>query len=82
MLANPARTTGWSSTTRIRSQEEIKNFSMGHKPRTTSGLYSYLFEEVELRLVESVQVGVGFDVPAYIAANHPGGSGLSDVQAM
>ena len=39
----------------------------GHKPRTMSELYSHLFEEVELRLAESAQVGVGFDIPAYIA---------------
>jgi hypothetical protein len=52
---------------RIALIEGIKNFWMGHKPRTISELYSHLFEEVELRLAESAQAGVGFDIPAYIA---------------
>jgi hypothetical protein len=66
---------GWRAFRRFRNtwlrgrrcQEDIKNFWMGHKPRTMSALYSHLFEEVELRLAESAQVGVGFDIPAYIA---------------
>jgi hypothetical protein len=32
----------------------------GHKPRTMSEQYSHLFEEVERRLAEGAQVGVGF----------------------
>jgi hypothetical protein len=54
---------------------------MGHKPRTMSELYSHLFEEVELRLAESAQVGVGFDIPAYVDPNCSKGSGLSDVHS-
>jgi hypothetical protein len=45
-----------------------------------SEVYSHLFEELELRLAESAQVGVGFDIPAYIAPNCSKGSVLSDVQ--
>jgi integrase len=68
---------GWHAFRRFRNtwlrgkrcQEDIKNFWMGHKPKTMSELYSHLFEEVELRLAESTQVGVGFDVPAYVAPN-------------
>jgi len=66
---------GWHAFSRFRNtwlrrrrcQEDIKNFWMGHKPRTMSELYSHLFEEVELRLAESAQVGalgiVGFVYP-------------------
>ena len=50
-----------------RCQEDIKNFWMGHKPKTMSELYSHLFEELELRLVEAAQVGVGFVLPACVA---------------
>lgn len=50
-----------------RCQEDINNFWMGHKPKTMSELYSHLYEEVELRLAEAAQVGVGFEVPAYVA---------------
>ena len=79
---------GWHAFRRFRNtwlrgrrcQEDIKNFWMGHKPRTMSELYSHLFEEVELRLAEGAQVGVGFDIPAYIAPNCSKGSVLSDVQ--
>ena len=42
---------------------------MGRKPQTTSELSSHLFEEVELRLMEAAQVGVGFDVTPSIAPN-------------
>lgn len=52
---------------RKRCQEDIKNFWMGHKPKTMSELYSRMDEELELRLAEAEQVGVGFDVPAYVA---------------
>jgi len=45
-----------------------------------SELYSHLFEEEELRLVESAQVGVGFDIPAYVGPNYSKGSVRSDVQ--
>jgi hypothetical protein len=55
------------------------NFWMGHKPRTMSELYSHLFEEVELRLAERAQVGVGLDIPANIAPNCSKGPVLSDV---
>jgi hypothetical protein len=79
---------GWHAFRRFRNtwlrgrrcQEDIKNFCMSHKPRTISEQYSHLFEEVELRLAESAQVGVGFDIPAYIAPNCSNGSVLSDVQ--
>ena len=36
-----------------RCQEDIKNFWMGHKPRTISEVCSHLFEEVELRLAKA-----------------------------
>jgi len=62
-----------------RCQENIKNFWMGHKPRTMSALYSHLFEEVELRLAESAQVGGGFGIPTYVDPNCCKGCGLSDV---
>ena len=32
-----------------------------------SELYSHMHEELELRLAEAEQVGVGFDVPTYCA---------------
>ena len=80
---------GWHAFRRFRNtwlrgrrcQEDIKNFWMGHKPRNMSELYSHVFEEVELRLRESGQVGLGFDVPAYVAPNCSKGSVLGDVQA-
>jgi len=50
-----------------RCQEDINNFWMGHKPKTMSELYSHLHEEVELRLTEAEQNGVGFAIPAYVA---------------
>ena len=50
-----------------RCQEDINNFWMGHKPKTMNELYSHLYEEVELRLTEAEQRGVGFDIPAYVA---------------
>ena len=79
---------GWHAFRRFRNmwlrgrrcQEDIKNFWVGHKPRTMSEQYSHLFEEVELRLAEGAQVGVGFDIPAYIGPNCSKGSLLSDVQ--
>jgi len=48
--------------------------------RTMSELYSHLFEEVELRLAESAQVGAGFDIPANVAPNCSKESVPSDVQ--
>jgi hypothetical protein len=45
-----------------------------------SELYSHLFEDVEIRLAESAQVGVGFDILAYVGPNCSKGSLLSDVQ--
>ena len=78
---------GWHAFRRFRNtwlrgrrcQEDIKNFWFGHKPRTMSELYSHLFEEEELRLAESAQVGVGF-IPAYIGPNCSKGSVRSDIQ--
>ena len=66
---------GWHAFRRFRNtwlrgkrcQEDIKNFWMGHEPKTMSELYSHLFEELELRLVEAAQVGVGFVLPACVA---------------
>jgi hypothetical protein len=43
-----------------------QEFLDGHKSWTMSELYSHLFEEVELRLAESAQLGVGFDLPSYL----------------
>jgi integrase len=50
-----------------RCQEDINNYWLAHKPKTMSELYSHMSEELELRLAEAEQVGVGFDVPAYCA---------------
>jgi integrase len=50
-----------------RCQEDINNFWMGHKPKTMSELYSRMDEELEQRLQEAEIIGVGFDVPAYVA---------------
>lgn len=50
-----------------RCQEDINNFWMGHKPKTMSELYSRMDEELELRLAEAEQMGVGFEIPAYVA---------------
>jgi len=50
-----------------RCQEDINNFWMGHKPKTMSELYSRMDEELEQRLQEAELVGVGFDVPVYVA---------------
>jgi integrase len=50
-----------------RCQEDINNFWMGHKPKSMSELYSRMDEELEQRLQEAEIVGVGFDVPAYVA---------------
>jgi hypothetical protein len=47
-----------------RRQEDINNFWMGHKPKTMSGLYSRMDEELDQRLVEAEVVGIGFVVPA------------------
>jgi hypothetical protein len=40
---------------------------MGHKPKTMSELYSRMDEELEQRLREAEIVGVGFEIPAYVA---------------
>ena len=50
-----------------RSQEDINNLWMGHKPQTMSELYSRMDHELKLRLQEAESVGVGFTVPAYVA---------------
>jgi hypothetical protein len=36
---------------------------MGHKPKTTSEMYSHLFEEIDMRLAEAEAAGFGFDLP-------------------
>src|SRR6266436_3984520 len=46
-----------------RCQEDINNFWMGHKPKTMSEIYSYLFAEIDMRLAEAEAVGFGFDLP-------------------
>ena len=54
------------------SQEDIKNYWMGHKPKDMSGIYSHLHEETEMRLEEADHVGYGFDLPnTDIAPNVP-----------
>jgi hypothetical protein len=50
-----------------RCQEDINNFWMGHKPVTMSELYSRMDEELEQRLQEAETVGVGFEIPTYVA---------------
>jgi len=50
-----------------RCQEDINIFWMGHKPNTMSELYSRMDEELEQRLHEAEIVGVGFEIPAYVA---------------
>jgi len=50
-----------------RCQEDINIFWMGHKPNTMSELYSRMDEELEQRLHEVELVGVGFEIPAYVA---------------
>lgn len=52
-----------------RCQGDINVFWMGHQPETMSELYSHLFEEVEMRLMEAQRVGVGFQIPTLIAPN-------------
>lgn len=53
-----------------RCQEDINNFWMGHKPKTMSEIYSHLFEEVEIRLVEAEEVGFGFELPVEEASEN------------
>jgi integrase len=50
-----------------RCQPDINVFWMGHEPATMSELYSHLFEETEMRLVEVERVGVGFQIISYCA---------------
>jgi integrase len=47
-----------------RCQEDINNFWMGHQPETMSELYSRMEFELERRLAEAENIGVGFKVPA------------------
>ena len=47
----------------LRCQEDINIFWMGHKPKTTSEIYSHLFEEIDMRLAEAEAAGFGFDLP-------------------
>jgi hypothetical protein len=54
---------------------------MGHKPKTMSELYSRMDEELEQRLHEAEIVGVGFDVPAYVAPNDPKVSSVPELDA-
>jgi integrase len=55
-----------------RCQEDINNFWMGHQPETMSELYSRMEFELERRLAEAENIGVGFTVPASeIAPNAP-----------
>jgi hypothetical protein len=44
-------------------QEDINNFWMGHQPETMSELYSRMEFELERRLAEAENIGVGFTVP-------------------
>jgi hypothetical protein len=46
-----------------RCQEDINNFWMGHQRETMSELYSGMEFEVERRLAEAENIGVGFTVP-------------------
>ena len=46
-----------------RCQEDINNFWMGHQPETMSELYSRMEFELERRLAEAENIGVGFTVP-------------------
>jgi len=46
-----------------RCQEDINNFWMGHQPETMSELYSRMEFELERRLAEAENIGVGFTIP-------------------
>jgi len=46
-----------------RCQEDINNFWMGHQPETMSELYSRMEFELDRRLGEAEEIGVGFTVP-------------------
>ena len=52
-----------------RCQEDINIFWMGHKPKTMSEIYSRLFEELDMRLVEAEAVGYGFTLPPNSSQN-------------
>ena len=62
---------GWHSFKRFRKTwlrgrrclEDINNFWMAHKPETMSEVYSYLYEDLEVRLGEAERVGYGFALP-------------------
>ena len=70
---------GWHSFRRFRKTwlrgarclEDLNNFWMGHKPTTMSELYSHLYEEAQLRLVEVERVGYGFTLPEQNASIIP-----------
>jgi integrase len=47
-----------------RCQEDINNFWMGHQPETMSELYSRMEFELDRRVDEADQIGVGFTVPS------------------
>jgi hypothetical protein len=62
---------GWHSFKRYRKSwlrgrrylEDINNFWMAHKPKCMSELYSYLDEELQVRLDEAERVEFGFSLP-------------------
>jgi integrase len=70
---------GWHSFRRFRKTwlrgarclEDLNNFWMGDKPTTMSELYSHLYEEMHLRLIEVERVGYGFTLPEQNASIIP-----------
>ena len=48
-----------------------QQFLMAYKPKTMSEVYSYLHEELEIRLVEAERVGYGFTIPKLVAPGAP-----------
>jgi integrase len=46
-----------------RCQQDILDCWLGHKPKTMSGVYSQVRNEIELRLTEAETVGYGFELP-------------------
>ena len=78
---------GWHAFRRFRNtwlrgrrcQEDIKNFWIGHKPRTMSEQYSHCSRRWSFDL-RNARDWVEFDIPAYIGPNCSKGSLLSHVQ--
>jgi hypothetical protein len=63
-----------------RCQEDINNFWMGHQPETMSELCFRMEFELERRLAEAENIGVGFTVPLLeIAPNAPNCSKSSKI---